>query len=570
MTRSRSEALLVVALSIGLAIAFALLATTQFRFFGDAQLYVAAARDIATGKSLQDGSWLRQFYPPGVPLLLAPAALAFHGSFAAISRWTALLGSLVFPLTWIYVKRRKGWWAWPIAIVTVCSIPFLDQVTDNPMSDVISLALTLALLIWADRWEREPGPGSWGNLLLGCVLLAAMPLARSIGVVAIAAMGLALVMRWHWPRLGEHRVTLRDATPFLIAFGLLLLWYFGLHRERGYLSFFTLADPLHPDLGRATTAQLLLRPFMGFKAELDHAIQLMLPGVPLRPSWFTPALLVIPLILAGWWRDLSGQARFAALYFAGYFAILLVWPFNIGPRYLMGIVPLLWIYLFAGVEQAVQGIRAERPWLRRAVQGCALAAIAGLVLLRIGVLPGRFSLQDAASLLVWLLVVLALTLAWHPLVRLANRITLRPVRILVSLGAIAFAVISISQIGSIIVRRAQGTLPMWGPQAAMARAASWISANLSPEARILTSSPSRLTFATGRPTVPLPYTSAPEQYLPLEREHPQYLLVVEHDSSWAMPNDDMKFAILQKLFPDRWKLVQHLEGASIYAFAPRP
>jgi hypothetical protein len=155
-------------------------------------------------------------------------------------------------------------------------------------------------------------------------------------------------------------------------------------------------------------------------------------------------------------------------------------------------------------------------------------------------------------------------------VRLANRITLRPVRILVSLGAIAFAVISISQIGSIIVRRAQGTLPMWGPQAAMARAASWISANLSPEARILTSSPSRLTFATGRPTVPLPYTSAPEQYLPLEREHPQYLLVVEHDSSWAMPNDDMKFAILQKLFPDRWKLVQHLEGASIYAFAPRP
>jgi len=140
----------------------------------------------------------------------------------------------------------------------------------------------------------------------------------------------------------------------------------------------------------------------------------------------------------------------------------------------------------------------------------------------------------------------------------------------VSLAAVAFSLLSISQIGAILVRRANGTLPMWGPQAAVARAANWISANLSPQALILTSSASRITFATGRPAVQLPYTSAPEEYLPLERERPQYLLVVENDSSWAMLNDDMKFAILQKLFPDRWKLVQHLEGASIYAFAPRP
>src|SRR6476661_6537590 len=148
----RSEVLLVVASSIGFAIAFTLLASTHFRFIGDSEHYVTAAREIATVKSLKDGSWLHHIYPPGVPLLLAPAALVFHGSFAAMCRWAALLGSLVFPLTWIYVHRRKGWWAWPIAILTVCSMPFLDQVTDNPMSDGISLALSLALLIWADHW----------------------------------------------------------------------------------------------------------------------------------------------------------------------------------------------------------------------------------------------------------------------------------------------------------------------------------------------------------------------------------------------------------------------------------
>jgi hypothetical protein len=568
----RGEVWLVSAVSVLLALGFAWFTATEYRFFGDTEHYVTMAREIASGKAIREGSWLHSFFPPGAPLLLSPAALAFHGSFAAISRWAAVLGSLVFPLTWWYVRRRSRWLAWPIAILTVGSIPFLDLVTDNPMSDVIFLAVTLALLIWAEQHEREAataGRVGWGSTLLGCVLLVAMPVVRSVGVIAIAAAGLALGSRLVLRKPEERRVTLREAIPFLVALGVMVIWYFGLQRERGYIKVFTLADPMHPDLGPATVTQLLTRPAREIVTELNNLILLMLPGIPLRLTWFTPFLLVVPAIVVGWWRELRGAGRFAALYCAGYVAFLLIWSYVIGPRYLLGVVPLLWVFLFGGVEEIVRAIRADRRWLRFAALGYASCAMLGLLLLRTGILPGTFGLQNGVSLIVWLSIVLVLALGWGPLVGIARRVTLREVKPLVVLGAVAFALLSTAQTGPMIVRRANGTLPLRGPQKAMAAATSWINTHLSSDARILTSWGSRVHFATGRPTTWLPGDSDPAKYLELEGVRPEYLIILENDSTWIMPNDDQKFAILQRVFPERWKLVQHLEGVSIYSFEPK-
>ena len=568
----RRELWLIAIVTAGLALAFALLAATEFRFSNDAEHYVMNARNIASGQPLRDGSWLRTYFPPGASLLLAPAALLFQGSFAAMTRWAAILGSLVFPLTWFLVKRRNGRWPWPIAILTVGSVPFLELVTDNPISDCIFLALTLALLIWADSWERATPAESrsgLGSLFLGAVLMVAMPGTRSIGEVAIIAAGLSLGIRLVWPHAGERRVTLREATPFLVALALVVLWQATSQRDESYLSTFSLVDPMHPDLGRATTAELLTRPIKGFVTELDHAILLTLPGIPLRLTWFTPFLLAIPVVLTGWWRELRGPGRFGALYFAGYIGILMFWPFSSDARYLLGVVPLLWIYLFAGLEEVVRAIRADRGWLRRAGLGYALAAAAGLLLLLAGILPGRFGLQNAASLLTWAVVIGILVLAWKPVVRLARRLTLREAHLLVTAGAFVFALLSIANIGSKIVRRAKDTLPWGEPQKSLAAASRWINANLPPDARILTSSTTRIQFATGRTTLMLPGTSRLEEYQAVERHNPQYLLIIENDSTWLFPNDDNKLVFLEKVFPGRWKLLHHVEQASIYSFEPK-
>jgi hypothetical protein len=446
-------------------------------------------------------------------------------------------------------------------------------VTDNPWSDIMFLGITLALLIWVEYWEQEPprsGPKGWGIALLGSALLVAMPATRSIGVVAIGAAALELAIRLVRPRRGERRLTLREAMPFLVAFGIMALWYGGVHRESGYASVFTMIDPMHPDLGRASLAQLLLRPAKGVITELNNAIPLMLPGIPLRLAWSTPALLAIPVILAGWWRELRGPGRFMALYLAGYVAFLFFWPFSIASRYLLGVIPLIWICLFNGLEEMVRVLRAARSWLRWSLFTYAACVIAVLLLLLSGLLPGRFGLQNGASLGVWLIVALVLGFAWEPLVQLTRRVTLREARILVSLVAVAFAVLWISQAGPHIVSRANGTLPLWGPQQSLADASRWINANLRPDARILTSSTSRIRFATGRPTVRLPGTSKPEDYLAIEHAQPEYLLIIENDSTWIMPNDDAQLVILQRQFPNRWRLVHHAAGASIYAFEPRP
>ena len=549
-----------------------MLAAPDYRFTNDAEHYVTTARDIASGRILGDSHWLHDFFPPGAGVLLAPAALVFHGSFAAISRWAALLGSLVFPLTWIYVKRRNGMWAWPIAILTVCSAPFLDLVTDNPMSDILFLGITLGLLIWVEYWEQAPlrrGPKGWGIGLLGSVLLIAMPATRSIGLVAFGAAALELTIRRVRPRPDERRLTLREAIPFLVSLGIIALWFGGLRRESGYASVFAMVDPMHPDLGRASLAQLIMRPAKGVITELNNAIPLMLPGIPLRLAWSTPALLVIPVILAGWWRELRGPGRFMALYLAGYATFLFFWPFSIASRYLLGVIPLIWICLFDGLEEMVRALRAARSWLRWSLLTYAAGVSVVLLLLLSGLLPGHFGLQNGASLGVWLIVALVLGFAWEPLVRLTPRVPLRGARILASLLAVSFALLWISQAGPRIVKRANGALPLGGPQLSMVEATRWINANLSPDARILTSSTSRIRFATGRPTVELPGTSNPEDYLAIEHRQPQYLLIIENDSTWAMPNDDAKFVVLQRQFPNRWRLVHHAEGASIYAFEPR-
>jgi hypothetical protein len=248
--------------------------------------------------------------------------------------------------------------------------------------------------------------------------------------------------------------------------------------------------------------------------------------------------------------------------------VLLFWPYNIGPRFLLGVVPLLWIFLFRGLEEAIRALRADRKGLRTSGLLAAALAITGLLLHRAGLLTGWYRVQDAASLIAWSILAVVLIVGWDPLVRLARRMHERQVRGIVTVGAMGFAALSMVRIGPTIVQRANGTLPLWGANG-MAVASRWIVANLSPDALILTSSASQLAFATGRPTLRLPRTSAPQEYLALERAQPKYLLIVEHDSSWSMPNDDMKLAILEKVFPERWKLVQHFPGASLYAFEPK-
>jgi len=554
------------------ALAFGLLAATEFRFTGDTEHYVGLARAIAVGDGLALQMWRQSQFPPGFPLVLAPAAWLFNGSFAAISRWAAALASLVFALTWLYLRRRGSPLALPIAILTTCSTRFLDLATDNPMAEPVYMALSLAVLIWADCGSLAGDPRrGWGWVVTGCLLLVALPAVRSIGVSAVAAAALAPLLRALAPGAGRRPVAIRDAIPVIFAAVCLGSWSALVHQSgAGYLHDLLMSDPRHPDLGQASPAQVVARIAGNAGAEVGFLDDLLMPWFWINPTWWTPALVAIGVLLVGWWRDLSSARPFAALYAFAYVGVLLVWPYlEEGPRFLAPLLPLLWMYLFEGLRTLLEALRAGRLWLRLAGLAWAVLALVGLACVWRWQ-PGAFNRQEIAAAMAWAALLAGFGGFWQLLVGMARRLTRQSAALLVGVGVAAFAIGSVAHAGPRIVARARGELPLGGVQRALRDASRWIANATPPDALVLTTYASRVGFATGRPTLNLPVTLSADRFLELDRRyHARFLLIVESPAdTYYTPNDVEKFAVLRTLFSTRLDLVHHFDGGRIYAIRP--
>ena len=570
---SRREWLLVALLSVVLAVGFAALAAPKYRFTGDTEHYVTLARTIATGAPYEVNGRPETKFPPGLPLLLAPAALIARGSFAAISRWAAFLASSVFLLTWLYVRRREPRFALPVAILTACCIPFLNLATGNVMSEPVYLALTLALLLWADRWY---GPDrtwrSWGWTAIGGLLLMALPAVRTIGVAGVAAAGMMLVAEALQRDPSRPPARIRGAVPFAVGAGFVAAWllwtkahslgWFG--PDSGYFRLLVMRDPHEPDLGSANGIQFLGRIVRNFVIQTAHAGELLTPVTWVKPGWVSPALLAVPVLAAGWWQELRATGRFGALYFVCYMGILLLWPYDEGARFLLPVVPLLWVYLLAGLRQFHRAIRMHPGRVR--VVGTLWSATAAIVLaISLPVTPLESSRQVTGAFVLWTLLFLTSSVGWNVVVRLAHGWGAREASRLTAVAVPLFVIASLAQIGPVMLERARGVPEPSENATALREAAEWIIANTPPEAVIQTTYTTRINFATGRVAVPFPRTRAPERYLDVERRyHPDFLLIVESNDRFYVPSDEGRFALIDSLFPHHWQLVHRVTRGRIY------
>jgi hypothetical protein len=562
-----------VALTAGLALMFASLATPRYLLVGDPEHYVELARAIAQGEPYAVNTRPEVRFPPGFPLLLAPAARTFKGSFTAINRWAAILASLALPLTFLWARRREPRFAWPITIATIGSVSFLDLATGNPLSEPVFLATTMGLLLWVEENERsDKVRRGWSWILLGCLLFAGLPAIRTAGIAAVAAFGIHLLVR---KRKGEE-LAVRDFLPLAAGVAFIagwflwsqtqgVAWYTG-GGEGGYLGKLLRQDPHNSDIGGVSGLQLLGRAGQNLAVQAAHLGELFTPAPWVNPSWFSPLLLALPLILAGWWQDLRAKERFTALYFACYMGIVLLWPYDEGPRFLLVVAPLIWVYLLEGLRQLSTRIGEDQRWLRSL--GClvsATAAVALMVAWRRS--PTAFSRQDQAALAIWCSLFAVLALGWNRLVRLSRQSGTRQATALVVI-AVALAVIgSIIRMGPYMVQRARGAPPVDENPRSLWEASNWIVANTPAEAVIQTTYATRVHFATGRPTVPFPSTTRPAPFMEIERRHhPAFLIVLDSDDPYVLPTDKTRFKLVEALFPGRWTRVGHFLGGSIYAF----
>lgn len=561
------EVLPVALITLALVAAFQVLTTTEYIFAGDPDFYVALARRIAAGQSYTVQGDFEVVFPPGFPAALAPAALVADGSFAAVNRWAAVLAGLAFPLTWWYARRRVGWLAIPVALLTVGSLIFLELATGNPYAEPLYLSLSMALLGWADRGENTETT-RWSWVLAGSLLLVAIPAVRTVGLAAMAAAGVTLVLDLvQRSRSAPERV--RRVIPFAAGVLGLALWFVwsATHRaltdqrrtSRSYLTYLMDADPANPDAGTITGFGLLERLARNIAVQLAHAGELLVPVEWIKPMWHSPLLLVLSVLLIGLWRESRSGARFGALYFLAFAAIVLLWPYDERARFLLPLAPLLWIYLLRGIEGVGEAARARRSWVRR---GSLL--LGTLALCSVALTPHR-SLQDLAAAAFWIGVVAVAGPGWSLIRGTIDGWTTRHSRLVVATGTGLLLGVSFAQAVPNLYRRSHpgpGRFAHPGMEAV-----TWIREHTRPGEVIQASFPNRVAFATDRPAITMPLSSRPEIHREILQQHrPRFVVVLDSLKGDAGASDSTRFAVIQRLEPGRWSLVYDFPGGRIYEY----
>jgi len=567
----------IVVITLALTIAFASLTAPYYLFGGDSARYVALARSLAQGNGYQLFGQPDKVFPPGFPLILVPAALFSADSFATVARWAAMIGALVFPAT--YAFARRGTAALPIAVLTVCSAGFLELIIGNPRSEPAYMVCSLGLIAWADRGASGPerrGRWPW-TVAAGSALLLLTVATRAIGVAAVGAIALVLLERVVRPSHRRAPFPSELLLPLGAGAAFVLAWFaWGRTAANAdpdpsatlaYVRQLLLADPHRPDLGVASPIGFAVRILQNLRIEASHAAELLTQLPWLKPRWFSPpAAAALALTVTGWRAELRRPSRVGAWYFLGYWVVLLCWPFDEGTRFLVPILPLLWLYGIEGAGRALAAVAASSRGLRLGVIVVASLGLMGTAIARLA-LPADFSRQDQVFGLLWLLILGIALFGWARTTAWAGAMSRRSHRT-IAIAAIALYVAGglARTVPGVVVRR-PGT-PLADPVAESLREASqWISVHTPPEATIQGTFPTQIQFATGRKTVRFPISGSPELLRhSVERYRPDFLIVLHGaQGGYYQPADSVKFTRVQAIFPGVWREAGRLSGSTIYA-----
>lgn len=296
-------------------------------------------------------------FPPLFPLLIG-----FAGGGSADQHMASIV-SLVFSalaplMTWAWARRETGSTA--VAAVmgfAVLAYPTYFLLSLTPVSEPFALFLScLALWLLA---KRAPESSAWS---VAAFVVGVSLLART----ALLPLGIALVLVAVLRRTGWRRC----AMLAFLSFAPLLLW--GLYRRSlgaaGYTTFLT-RDALIKELGGFPDA-LWLQPW-----RLVSATNANWGSEGGQLAWLITGLITALVIIG----VIIRMRRFEvdAFYLAGYFAMILLWPypFELG-RFIVVVYPICLLAAMEGWTWALRLCRAPAAIWRQPAMLAILVAIA--------------------------------------------------------------------------------------------------------------------------------------------------------------------------------------------------
>lgn len=548
-----------VALVAVAALYVALIPREQLLTF-DPTYYLGLAASLVRGDGYTFLGVTHTTYPPGLPAMFVPLVALVGPSVNAAQLLIALCAPLAVLGVLAYARLEFPRSAPAIAALACGSYGFFLLATDQLRSEMPYLVVTVWALVLLLRADGSPVSRRWLSVAGIALLTASAVLFRTIGV----ALPLAMLCAWAHRRVRRIAATHHDAQLLAGAAGGLaaatawFLWT-GSHGSNGYVNYLLLKDPHDPDLGPMALADVGERVAEAFAVQLAHVAEL-LTGLPwVLPTWLSPLAAIIAIVLGlGLVVELRRERAVVAWYVMGYGAIVLLWPFDEGPRFVAPAMAFVVVLMLKGAGEVWRaGIAAWAGGAAVLAGGCI-----ALALLRVGGFPLE-STQGMAMVALWGVIgAVALASIVKPgFVELLVRHQRRLVAVyLLGFGALHAANIVPKAIANV---RGQDT----SVHAAMRPGVDWLRNNAAPGSVVIAQFDATIHFYTGLTAVALPATRDGER---LERvfldARPQYIVVNDTpEYPYMFPTEEERFDdLVAEVGADRFERVFRFGAGTVY------
>jgi hypothetical protein len=336
-------------------------------------------------------------YPPGFPLLLAGLMALGVQSFASLVKACIVGYFLGLAGVYLLLRRQRGAAvALAVLALVVTSYVFHFWATVGVHSEAAYFTTGVLALLCADvaATTRRSGRRVWAYI--GVALLASyLLMVRTIGITFVAGLFL-----WRlWPLLDRPsdlspgaalqrllRWSVVMMVPIL-TFAAWMAWSAANrpHDEPGdymqsYVQQVLKEDPHEIDSGKVSLTTLPRRTLHMLAIRVENMTRTLLNLRRIPLGWKNPlCLLLFVVVAAGWLTSLKTHSTPAHWYVLAYFAMLLVYPFDEGSRYLHPVQPFLALYAIAGLEALTNAVRPWWPLARRQLR-LATAAVSVSIL----------------------------------------------------------------------------------------------------------------------------------------------------------------------------------------------
>lgn len=341
------------------AVIFKNISSDFFDFGGDSAQYIILAESIVSGKGFTmtnyPGAPFCVGYPPVFSIILSPIIYFFGRNFYLMQILIASLGFISVILVYKLFKKKYGFnTAFIVSSLFIFNWNFIHNCTKHILSDIPYLFFSIVFFCLFIRYEEEKNTN---NKKLGLVLITLILsfFCRYVGLFLLLAIITVLILK------KQFKKTILITVIFFIVLG---LW--------NAINKFT----LNPFTSNSATAFFLINnydPSQGtlFKYPMYFIFrfvdgvnyyseiigQLIFSYIFFKwiflKSFFS--FTALGLVLLGFWAKFRVNKNcIFHYYFIGYLLFLTLsnsWLANEGARYMLPILPFLFLYFFMGIKK---------------------------------------------------------------------------------------------------------------------------------------------------------------------------------------------------------------------------